>query len=658
MKKILLLIAILSMHVASYAQTRVVTREISNVQLTKAVSATKQKVYQIDASAFLRAPKSVENSSINVRLPLDNKEYDLVLAENTMLQNAPAYYTDENGVLHEAEMNVKLYAGYLKDDSTKYVRLSVIDNQYIDGYINLGDDFLYLSSPKENQGRTSLYYGRDIIIPDSCEAVCGTPDLEILENEELSTLVATSSYDFENNIRIMKIAADADVEFYNANSDPNNPGSTNERMVSLLNQVEGLYANTFNIAFQIVYTHYYQSASTGYPYTPSIISDGGVNLLNSVMNYWNTNFVSIDRNATILFTGKYNKIGVDELYGMARVGGMTNKSTSYMWVVERGNNTFLTLAHELGHLCGGDHSDCQNNGSSAASIMCQGQKQNPPYFSSASITRIGNHIGSNDYLQKISITSGPSVMARNATVTYTTSATVPSVLNWAYPSMDLLSTSGTSTTFKALRDGSSYVRLYKIGGAKIEKEIHIGTPVPEITGEHRVPNGQYATFRASCSPLANASNWHWILNPVNGNTVYGANSQVLDVAFYNTGSYQVLARASNSYGTGEYTSFGLNVINSSSYSSIAYPNPASQTLYVDFTSIGEQPAQTFSSTAGQQKHYDVRLFNLQGSLVRTARSAGEQISLDVSGLPGGNYFLHIYDGKGEKPVVQQVIVSH
>ncbi|WP_304959622.1 T9SS type A sorting domain-containing protein, partial [uncultured Parabacteroides sp.] len=183
-------------------------------------------------------------------------------------------------------------------------------------------------------------------------------------------------------------------------------------------------------------------------------------------------------------------------------------------------------------------------------------------------------------------------------------------------------------------------------------------PVPEITGEHRVPNGQYATFRASCSPLANASNWHWILNPVNGNTVYGANSQVLDVAFYNTGSYQVLARASNSYGTGEYTSFGLNVINSSSYSSIAYPNPASQTLYVDFTSIGDQPAQAFSSAAVQQKHYDVRLFNLQGSLVRTAQSAGERISLDVSGLPGGNYFLHIYDGKGEKPVVQQVIVSH
>lgn len=103
MKKILLLITILGMSVASYAQTRVTTREISHVQLAKTVNATEQKVYKIDATAFSRAPKSLENSSIHVRLPLDNQEYDLVLAENTMLQNAPAYYTDENGVLHEAE---------------------------------------------------------------------------------------------------------------------------------------------------------------------------------------------------------------------------------------------------------------------------------------------------------------------------------------------------------------------------------------------------------------------------------------------------------------------------------------------------------------------------------------------------------------------------
>ena len=39
---------------------------------------------------------------------------------------------------------IKLYAGYLKSDSTKYVRFSIIDDQYLNGYINVGDDFLYL----------------------------------------------------------------------------------------------------------------------------------------------------------------------------------------------------------------------------------------------------------------------------------------------------------------------------------------------------------------------------------------------------------------------------------------------------------------------------------------------------------------------------------
>ncbi|MCD7848570.1 MAG: hypothetical protein LUH63_01815 [Parabacteroides sp.] len=204
MKKILLLIAMLSIGVVSYAQTRVTASEISNVQLAKTVSATEQKVYQIDAAAFLSAPKSADDSSINVKLSLDNQEYDLILVENTMMQNAPAYYTDENGVLHEAELNVKLYAGYLKNDSTKYVRLSVIDNQHIDGYINLGDDFLYLSSPVENQGKTSMYYGKNVIVPDSCHFFCGTPDVENMENENFSTFAVASQYDFKNNIRIMK----------------------------------------------------------------------------------------------------------------------------------------------------------------------------------------------------------------------------------------------------------------------------------------------------------------------------------------------------------------------------------------------------------------------------------------------------------------------
>jgi hypothetical protein len=54
----------------------------------------------------------------------------------------------------------------------------------------------------------------------------------------------------------------------------------------------------------------------------------------------------------------------------------------------------------------------------------------------------------------------------------------------------------------------------------------------------------------------------------------------------------------------------------------------------------------------------IRLFNLQGSLVRSVQSAGERITLDVSGLPGDNYFLHVYKNGTTEPQVHKIIVRH
>lgn len=110
---------------------------------------------------------------------------------------------------------------------------------------------------------------------------------------------------------------------------------------------------------------------------------------------------------------------------------------------------------------------------------------------------------------------------------------------------------------------------------------------------------------------------------------------------------------------GEYTVTGVNVYNPNTRTNIiAYPSPANQTLYVDFSSIEELQEQTFRSATIQQKYYDVRLFNTQGSLVRSVQSAGEQISLDVSGLPGGNYFLHVYKNGTTEPQVHKIIIRH
>ncbi|MBP3519015.1 MAG: zinc-dependent metalloprotease [Parabacteroides sp.] len=653
MKTFNLCIVLLCISTFAFAQTRVDIGEIYGAQLKKTVQTTNKKIYRINAKSLLNAPKS-DGNLVEVKMTLFNQDYDIELTENTVLQNTPSFYTDENGIRHQDYPNIKLYAGHLKSDSSKYVRFSIIDERYLNGYINVGDDFLYLSSLAENNGNTIAYYGNDVISSDSGEHwLCGTPEPDLVENELLP--LATELYDFESVIRIMKIAADADADFFNIHGN-----STNAQILSAINEIEGLYAHTFNIAFQVTNVHYFQSANvTGYPYTANI-SDGGKVLVTQMKNYWNSNSSNIDRNVAMLFSGKsytYEN-GLSPAGIACAIGGMANKSTSYMITFNR-IGMFLTTAHELGHLCNGKHEDCQYGGTTTASVMCQGTKKNPPYFSNASIARIGQHIYSNNYLQKVSVTSNSSFVNNSTNVTFTASPFPAGMFTWSGHPMDLVSTSGASATFKTGRDGTSYATIKTASGASMSGSVYVGKPVITIEGPNRTPNTGYAKYRAEYDGRCSPTSFEWILNPQGNNSVYGANTSTFDIAFYQTGSYQIVVRAANKYGMGEYTVSGVTVYDANnSAAMIAYPNPANQTLYVDFSSVGEQQAKAINSVPVQQKQYDIRLFNLQGSLVRSVQSKGEQISFDVSGLPGGNYFLHIYDGESQKPLVQQIVIKH
>ena len=94
------------------------------------------------------------------------------------------------------------------------------------------------------------------------------------------------------------------------------------------------------------------------------------------------------------------------------------------------------------------------------------------------------------------------------------------------------------------------------------------------------------------------------------------------IAFYQTGSYQIVVRAANKYGMGEYTVSGVTVYNANNNAAmIAYPNPANQTLYVDFSSIGEQQAKAINSVPVQQK-------TIRHPFVQLARFFGTQCSIE------------------------------
>ena len=616
MKKLILVIIALCVNTLLFSQTRIDIGEVYGATLKRTVNATKQKMYRINTQTLLDVSES-EKEQMEVKMSLFDKDYEIVLMENTALENTPAFYTDKDGNLKQDYPTVKLYAGYLKSDTTKAVRFSVMNNKYINGYINTGDDLLYLYSVKENEGNTLAFFGSNIT--DSNNYSCGTAEPEMTDVGIMP--MATNLYDFESVIRIMKIAADADEEFYDLYG-----SNSNNRILAILNEAEGLYARTFNIAFQVTYVHYYQSNS---PYTVTSFSDRGVAYINQVRNHWNNNLSNIDRHVAMVFSGKtaYLPDG-DRLVGIANnIGNIKNKTTSYMATFDPyiESRRYSVVDHELGHLCGGSHDDCvYDNDINLASVMCQGFVKDPPYFSNASIARIGQHIYSNNYLQKVSVTSNSSFVNNSTNVTFTASPFPAGMFTWSGHPMDLVSTSGASATFKTGRDGTSYATIKTASGASMSGSVYVGKPVITIEGPNRTPNTGYAKYRAEYDGRCSPTSFEWILNPQGNNSVYGANTSTFDIAFYQTGSYQIVVRAANKYGMGEYTVSGVTVYNANNNAAmIAYPNPANQTLYVDFSSIGEQQAKAINSVPVQQKQYDIRLFNLQGSL--------EQISIDVSG---------------------------
>lgn len=120
------------------------------------------------------------------------------------------------------------------------------------------------------------------------------------------------------------------------------------------------------------------------------------------------------------------------------------------------------------------------------------------------------------------------------------------------------------------------------------------------------------------------------------------------------GNYNVEVRAVTQCGH----IVGTNTIYAAgSYSSSASPNPANNTLNINIEELENGDASTLSSASGQV-YYDIRLYNMQGSLLRSLRVANGQTSIDVSGLPNGNYFLHVNKNGTAEPQVHKVIVSH
>ena len=265
--------------------------------------------------------------------------------------------------------------------------------------------------------------------------------------------------------------------------------------------------------------------------------------------------------------------------------------------------------------------------------------------------------------------SGPSLVSCTGNAIYTLSLPCSTQsITWNAGSLSINSGQGSSSinvkkdTNNTLQSTSISASCVFSGGNSvvISKTVEIG--VPRITslspsGTTNTTMGSSVNFIAYPSLSWSEGGYEWLVP--SGVGIYQSkynNSNY--ITFTQEGYFPVMVRTYMSTAEGHACTispgtYTTSYVNVSYYSpSPSYPNPVSDVLTVETGTTVSAKAQ------GANLTYDVRLYDAQGNLLRQASNKGGAVQFNVSALPDGIYYLHIYDGVNSTPEMQQIIVEH
>ena len=289
------------------------------------------------------------------------------------------------------------------------------------------------------------------------------------------------------------------------------------------------------------------------------------------------------------------------------------------------------------------------------------------------------NISSRRYYIKRPIITGPSEMCSNSTATF--SVTPPNItVTWTCSSNLTAGTeSGNNKNFTANGNGQGWVAVNVGGNEVFRRSVWLGVPSVNVSYEvagravvlppgtlistYDVFIGDTVLFLSNAQPTTSSVTWTSTAiqySPNGSSTIY----YIFPDGGVLSGGYNVKATASNSCGT------AINSINI--YPSpgklikklaASYPNPASDVLNITIEAsasqnLSRQQGSVDTKSLQTAATYDIRLYSRHGRLLRQATTHGENVQFDVTHLHEGIYYLHIYDGVGEKPEIHQIMVKH
>jgi hypothetical protein len=299
-----------------------------------------------------------ESGRLSVQTPA--RDLEIVLSPNDL--RAPNYRAEEvidGGIVREVPMSrVNTYKGSVIGMPDADARFTVDDNT-IEGMIITRDQSYFLESARKYSTSADaadyLFYNASDVRPEITRT-CGDT-LEQQVNREAKQFVSEASAGIAPQVfspfKVVEIATEADFDYVSAFG--GSSATTNNDIVSIMNQVQAIYERDIGLTFTIVFQHTWTTAD---PYSTSGGGQPAVNLLNSFTNYWNTNFTGTSRDDVHLWTGK----NLGGPAGIAWMGEVCFDGTHSYGLSDFENMAPFRVgipAHEIGHNFNASHCDGQ-----------------------------------------------------------------------------------------------------------------------------------------------------------------------------------------------------------------------------------------------------------------------------------------------------------
>lgn len=242
------------------------------------------------------------------------------------------------GYRAEAGARAATFRGRVIGEEGSHVRVTALA-EGLAGYFTRGGERFFIEpasayTPSAPTGLLVVYRAEDALVQivPSCAG------------ELSAALAAPTRPESAATLRVLELATDADHDYVLA---AGGPVEANQRILHVLNMVEGVYESELGISIEVVYQHAWTAPD---PYA----ADTPPGILQAFRAHWNSTLTDVGRDFTQLFTGK---------------AAATNQGIAYTGVVCRtpdasygltGPSDFASAwhritAHELGHGFGALH---------------------------------------------------------------------------------------------------------------------------------------------------------------------------------------------------------------------------------------------------------------------------------------------------------------